>query len=79
MYKQKSSSHVEAITFETSAEVQKSFYWYLRTRMATPDDGKKQQSSYTLAFKLEVIAWYRENGENKHETSRCFGIDKKRV
>ena len=29
MCKQKSSSHVEAITCEISVEVQKSVYWYL--------------------------------------------------
>ena len=43
------------------------------------DGGKKRQLSYTVAFKLEVIAWYRKNGDNKHEMSRHFGIDRKRV
>ena len=47
--------------------------------MATPDGKKNRQASYTVEFKIKVISWYKENGENKHETSRRFGIDRKRV
>ena len=39
---------------------------YLSTRMVTPD-GVNRQASHMVEFKIKVIAWYKENGENEHE------------
>ena len=46
-------------------------------RMVTPDGKKNRQASYMVKFMIKVIVWYKENGENKHETSQHFGIDSK--
>ncbi|KAH7958586.1 hypothetical protein HPB49_003072 [Dermacentor silvarum] len=35
--------------------------------------------SYTVAKKIEVIQWHRENGKNVHQTSRHFKLDRKRI
>lgn len=35
--------------------------------------------SYTVAKKIEVIRWHRENGKNVHQTSRHFKLDRKRI
>ncbi|KAH7981697.1 hypothetical protein HPB52_000722 [Rhipicephalus sanguineus] len=35
--------------------------------------------SYTVAKKVEVIRWHRENGKNVHQTSRHFKLDRKRI
>ncbi|XP_037568102.1 uncharacterized protein LOC119448972 [Dermacentor silvarum] len=35
--------------------------------------------SYTVAKKVEVIQWHRENGKNVHQTSRHFKLDRKRI
>ena len=37
------------------------------------------RSSYTVEFKIYVLKWYHENGENKSRTSKQFGVDRKRV
>ena len=37
------------------------------------------QRSYTIEYKLKIIKWYHENGENKHATARYFQVDRKRV
>ena len=39
----------------------------------------RRVSSYTMEYKLSVLKWYHENGENKHTASREFGIDRKCV
>ena len=40
---------------------------------------KKRQSSYTVEYKLGLLCWYQDNSENKHATTRNFGIDRKRL
>ena len=40
---------------------------------------KKRQWSYTVEFKLGLLRWYQDNGENRHPTARNFGIDRKRL
>ena len=32
-----------------------------------------------MEYKLDVISWYRDNGENKHAAARHFGVDRKRL
>ena len=39
----------------------------------------RRVSSYTMEYKLSMLKWYHENGEDKHAASREFGIDRKRV
>ena len=39
----------------------------------------RKRSSYTVEYKLKVVAWYKANGENKHATARQFGLDCKRL
>ena len=34
---------------------------------------------YTVEYKLGLLRWYQDNGENKHATTRNFGIDRKRL
>ena len=41
------------------------------------DVTKKRQSSYTVEYKLGLLRWYQDNGENA--TARHFGIDRKRL
>ena len=36
-----------------------------------------RQSSYTVEYKLGLLRWYQDNGENMHATARHFGIDRK--
>ena len=36
-------------------------------------------NSYTIAYKLAVLDWYHENGENKTLTSKHFGVARKRI
>lgn len=31
---------------------------------------KRKRTSYIVEYKLKVIAWYKENGENKHAMAR---------
>ena len=42
-------------------------------------EGKKGKKSYTIEFKLGVVKWYNENGENNYATERQFGIDRNRI
>ena len=42
-------------------------------------EGKKGKRSCTVEFKLRILKWYNEHGENKHVTGRQFGIDWKRL
>ena len=35
-----------------------------------------RRKSYTLLFKLQVIKWYHQNGENAHATASHFHIDR---
>ncbi|KAH7982041.1 hypothetical protein HPB52_002690 [Rhipicephalus sanguineus] len=37
------------------------------------------EASYTVAKKIEVIRWHREDGKNVHQTSRHFKLDRKRI
>ena len=32
-----------------------------------------------MEYKLGLLRWYQDNGENKHATARNFGIDRKRL
>uniref|UniRef100_A0A6B0UGV9 Putative pogo transposable element n=1 Tax=Ixodes ricinus TaxID=34613 RepID=A0A6B0UGV9_IXORI len=32
--------------------------------------------SYTVAKKIEVVQWHRENGKNAHQTSRQIKLDR---
>ena len=36
-----------------------------------------RQSSYTVEYKLGLLRWYQDNGENMRATTRHFGIDRK--
>ena len=36
-------------------------------------------NSYTIAYKISVLDWYHENGENKSLTSKHFGVARKRI
>ena len=40
---------------------------------------QKSESSYTVEYKLGLLHWYKNNGENKHATARNLGIDRKRL
>ena len=40
---------------------------------------RKLQRSYTVAQKLEVIEWAKDNGRNISKTSKEWGIDRKRA
>ena len=60
MCERKSSSHVEAITCETSAEVQKSFYRYLHVvgktrRQATSLEVRVQQQHRHLYVQQQCV------------------------
>ena len=47
--------------------------------MAQSHSGKKLKS-YTVAFKIEVVEWYRSEGmQNVTQTAKKFGVDRKRV
>ena len=47
--------------------------------MAQNHSGKKLKS-YTVAFKIEVVEWYRGEGmQNVTQTAQTFGLDRKRV
>ena len=35
--------------------------------------------TYTVEYKLSVLDWYYANGENKRQTAKHFGIDRKRI
>ena len=35
-----------------------------------------RRKSYTVLFKLQVIKWYHQNGENAHATANHFHIDR---
>ena len=35
--------------------------------------------SYTVKFKLDVLSWYRQNGNNKKRTADHYKIDRKRI
>ena len=39
----------------------------------------RRASSYIVEYKLSVLKWNHENGENKHAASREFGINRKHV
>ena len=36
-------------------------------------------NSYTIAYKIAVLDWYHDNGENKSLTSKHFGVARKRI
>ena len=38
-----------------------------------------QRSSYTIDFKVKVLQWYHDHGENKHATARYFKVDRKTI
>ena len=40
---------------------------------------KSKRRSYTREFKLRVIKWYMDNGQNKVRTAFHFKVDRKRV
>ena len=47
--------------------------------MAQSHSGKKLKS-YTVAFKIEVVEWYRGEGmQNVTQTAKKFGVDRERV
>ena len=47
--------------------------------MAQSHSGKKLKS-YTVAFIIEVVEWYRGEGmQNVTQTAKKFGVDRKRV
>ena len=52
---------------------------HLRSRFEAGMAQRKRQSLYTVEYKLNVISWYRNNGENKHAAALHFGIDQKRL
>ena len=35
--------------------------------------------SFTVEYKLNVLDWYYANGENKKQTAKHFGVDRKRI
>lgn len=35
--------------------------------------------SYTVQYKLSVLDWYHAHGENKKQTAKHFGVDRKRI
>ena len=35
--------------------------------------------SYTVEYKLNVLDWYHAHGENKKQTAKHFGVDRKRI
>ena len=39
----------------------------------------KNQRSYTVKFKLEVLKWHKDHGSNISLTARNFSVDRKRV
>ena len=45
----------------------------VRSGMHTP------HKSYTLQYKLSVLDWYHSHGENKKQTAKHFGVDRKRI
>ena len=47
--------------------------------MASQPVSTRKRSSYTVEYKLKVVAWYKANGENKHATAIQFGLDRKRL
>ena len=44
---------------------------------SSEEPGKRH--SYTIDFKLKLLEWYHNNGENKGLTSRVFNVQPKRV
>lgn len=44
-----------------------------RSGMRTP------HKSYTVQYKLAVLDWYHTHGENKNQTAKHFGVDRKRI
>ena len=49
--------------------------------MATPQvqATRATRRSFTNDFKLELVKWYHENGENAHATARHFKVDRRSV
>ncbi|XP_014678488.1 PREDICTED: tigger transposable element-derived protein 1-like [Priapulus caudatus] len=44
----------------------------------TPDSRKRKMKSYTVAYKLEAIQWFKD-GNSKEATARKFNVDSKRI
>ena len=38
-----------------------------------------RHKSYSVKYKLDVIDWYRKNGESIRKTAGEYGVDRKRV